>query len=809
MKISRALLLTTSSAALACFAASSAFADDGAAASSPNQLQEIVVTAQKTSEAASKVPLALSVFKGEELQEKGIIDVSKLDEVAPGLLVTSAAHGVSITLRGATNSDPTSKGTQDVAFSVDGVPIGRPQEVGTAFFDLDRIEVVRGPVGTLYGMSSTAGAINVIPNLPKDHFDASSSFEIGNYDTKRFNGMVNLPITDTIAVRLAVNTNNREGFMNPVLGTSYATPTSEAKQSSEDNWTARFTALWNFSPNGRLMFTYTGGRISGPDSTTQAIYSQLHSAHGSHRFDIYQNPMVGDSGDNDNWENYAVHLDYDAGPVHIAYVGARMIWAGNDDYSPSTGNPVSNAGNAPAGYPNAQGFNWSDYQSHVDTDSHELRLSNSKPQQLEWIVGANFWQEHNQEVDANWSTLVGAPGELGTPCPTPSLTAGCNFVNPYIVGPDQHKTQGVFATTTYHVNDAFKVIAGARFTSDSMYRNATFAGGPAPPSGWLNANGTLCGPLNGACVGPTGTGGVLNDNGSEKATKVTWRLGGEYQLSPSDMVYATVSTGYKAGGFNDYSVVTHGTSAFAPESNTNYEVGYKGRPLSNLRLTTDVYFTDYSKYQVTQPVFIAGAANISAAPFVVINTVLAPATMIGWESSATWQATPNDRLNLDLTLQNATYDKGANELGIGFNFYGQKLPWGGHTLDTAPTFAANVGYDHDWTLSNGARLTFHVNSKISSRYNETNFGFMQAAPFGPPGVVNVLFPNAYPPTLIQKSFTRSDLQLSYETADGKYKIDAFVHNLEDKVQILSPDPGNGTVRINLPRTEGLRLSMKY
>ena len=124
-------------------------------------VETIEVTATKMKGLPQNTPVALSVVGGDDLMEKGVHSVSDLQNVAPSVSIGRSSFGVNLNIRGVTTTDVTSKGEQGIAFIVDGVPIGRPREQGTAFFDISRVEILRGPQGTLYGKSSTGGVINV------------------------------------------------------------------------------------------------------------------------------------------------------------------------------------------------------------------------------------------------------------------------------------------------------------------------------------------------------------------------------------------------------------------------------------------------------------------------------------------------------------------------------------------------------------------------------------------------------------------------------------------------------------------------
>ena len=171
-----------------------------------------MVTAEKKTETASKTPVALSVFTGDTLKEAGVVSIADIQNIAPGVSMGRDNFGVNINIRGVTSTDNTSKGDEGIAFNVDGIPIGRPIEEGLSFFDVSRVEVLRGPQGTLYGKSSTGGAINVITNKPSNEFEASGDFEFGNYNARRENAVVNFPLAEQFAVRVAVNANDRDGY---------------------------------------------------------------------------------------------------------------------------------------------------------------------------------------------------------------------------------------------------------------------------------------------------------------------------------------------------------------------------------------------------------------------------------------------------------------------------------------------------------------------------------------------------------------------------------------------------------------------
>ncbi|WP_260929394.1 TonB-dependent receptor [Novosphingobium sp. 9] len=461
-------------AALAFVISGTAMAQAGTSAPTASQtdMQEIIVTAQKTSETASKTPVALSVFSGETLKDQGVTSVANISNIAPSVVVGSASQGVNIAIRGVQTTDVTSKGEQSNVFNVDGIPIGRPQMIGLAFFDLERVEVLRGPQGTLYGKSSTGGAINVITAKPKDDFEASGSVELGNFNTRRADAMINVPITDTFAVRAAVNMNKRDGYIYPVLGQQYSYKTQD-KLNDEDNWTARITGKWDYSPSGNVVLTGTFGHIGGTGSANYGIlYDRyLHDSGKSER-EVYANPMAGKLDD----DFYMINgeINQDLGPVHFTYDGAYISFKANDNKFASTGDPAGQDGTDP-------NYLWSHYVAHIKTTSHEIRFSNSSPSRLEWVIGANYYHETIPEEDQNWQTIASC---------APSLDASCNNPNPVIIGTTRHTSKGVFGQLNFHLTDNLKITGGLRYSQDHATRDATvYAGGT-----FYGADGEQCGP---------------------------------------------------------------------------------------------------------------------------------------------------------------------------------------------------------------------------------------------------------------------------------------------------------------------------
>ena len=197
-------LLLANALAMPCLA-SAALAQTAESAESDG---DIVVTATRTESLLSKTPLAVTAIKGDDLARAGISNPTQLDTAVPNLAITRY-NGLQITIRGVTSADNTEKGDPSAAFMLNGIYIARPQAQEVSFFDIDRVEVLRGPQGTLYGRNSTAGVVNVLTTRPKSTFGGSFDVSYGSYNTINANGVLNIPVGSTLTVRAAASLDSR------------------------------------------------------------------------------------------------------------------------------------------------------------------------------------------------------------------------------------------------------------------------------------------------------------------------------------------------------------------------------------------------------------------------------------------------------------------------------------------------------------------------------------------------------------------------------------------------------------------------
>ena len=694
-------------------------------------IQEVIVTARKVGEPISKTPLSITAVTGDDLRANGITNVSEIGDLVPNLVMGRDPFGVNIDIRGVTTTDQTSKGTQGIGFNVDGVPIGRPLEQGLSFFDVERVEVLSGPQGTLYGTSTTGGAINIITNKPAKDFAASVNTEFGNYNAKRSDAMVNVPVSKELAVRIAVNGDDRDGYLQPSLG---ANPGGPARNDQHDR-AGRLSALYNFSPDTSLLVATTFGNETGVGFGTVPTYGQIANGSPSQQMQVYGNPFGGNI--NDKFNSYNGEFNTLLGSAKMTVIASNSEFHARELTS-ATFDPATNSN--PLGQ--AQ-YAWRNYRGDFNESNAEMRFTNTNKSAFNWVVGANYHDEKIDESDHNLNAIVSDP----------TFANSTNGIDP--VNTTTHKSSGIFGQGTYNFTDAFSVVAGLRESKDSLTRVGTFSAGPTP--GCTN-------PFADCVGGP--------NNGSESATKLTYRLGVNYQYNPRELLYAAVATGYKPGGFNDFDPATQGVGPYIPEELTAYEIGYKGRLSDNFQFNSDLFYYDYAKDQ------ISGLTNVEG-NFVIYTRAVAT-TISGWENSLKYKMSDADQITGSLSVLHSKYGDFMAGLFENVDFTGK-------SLDKTPSATATVGYTHTTYVASGAIKTY-LGTKYSSSY-----------------VVSDLVGGVQ---YTQKAFSRSNANITYLDSSGKYSAQLFVTNIENKLQLTAAG-SNQNFTVSEPRFIGVRFGLNY
>jgi iron complex outermembrane receptor protein len=696
-------------------------------------LETVVVTANKVSQSALKVGASLSALSADDIRELGVTDAKALTDLIPNTQISQAGNSsVVVNIRGIENTNTTSLGEPAAAFHIDGIYLGRMSGAGSAFYDIERVEVLRGPQGTLYGRNANAGVVNVITKQPTRKREGYLSAEFGNLGQKRFDGAINLPVNEALALRAAFSTNRRDGFSE----TKTSANGFDENQDSIHTDSVRLQALVKFNAKNTLNLSYddSSNKTTGPNYynlTTGGIPKKL------------EDPNVLIQGRFDNKMNgYRAELKSDLGFANLNYLYGHRETKNKEDYS--TGPLILLT------------------QFKFEQDSHEIRLSSSDAKSpLQWVTGYFQYKETGTDgrLDGNFPFFFFGPnpGPFG-----PDQCGGYSSCYPGLQFLDDlvtNESKAIFGQVTYSVTDTARVIVGARRTRDQKHRDGQqmLSGGVDYDAG-NPANMVI--PLYGLA--------------SWKSS--TYKLGFEKDLSASQMFYASVSTGFKAGGFNDGDTRTTPELIYSPEKITAYEMGLNGRFFDDaLQLTSSVFHYSYSEMQKT------GIVNSQA-----LTTNTGNATVDGLELSARYRVGDAGRLDVGLGLLNAKYKDYTTPNGTDY---------AGRKLDKTPSTTLNLGYTHNWSLASGAALTGHIGTKYSSSYVTTDTGTPTAAPI----------------QFKQDSFTRSNASLTYYSANDAVDVQFYVKNIENKSQLMGSVAffNSNFGYMSEPRTFGIRSTIRF
>lgn len=629
-------------------------------AATPGKVQEVVVTAQKIKQLASKTPLALTVVGGEELKSLGVVDVRSLGDLAPSVQIGQESGKAQIAIRGVTSLDMTEKGDPSTAFHVDGAYVARPEAQLGAFYDLDRIEVLRGPQGTLYGRNATAGAINLITAKPKGKFEGRLGFEGGNYGTVRADGMINVPLNDTFSLRAAVNTNTRDSYVNPGANT--------VPMEKQDDRAARVSLLGNFGKDTSLLLTaetfHAGGHTQSPvpignfftgtwidslpfspPNTGNNIQNPVYVDRGvnAQRTATWLFKDTADAHRNNEHNSLRAELNTGIGFADLSYQLAHQTGSVNEQFN-----------GVYFGFPLT-----SDIDGESSSTSHELRLSSNGTGPWKWVAGIYAFDEKIHQVSA-YNTYITAP-------------FGSFVVNVPFDATVKNQSQAAFGQLTYSVMPDLRLTAGLRQTHDKKTGVDTLGGTPDASGAYAT--------------------GVEFDNTS-------WKLGVEKDLGRQVMAFGSVATGYKAGGFNDRS----DGGNYEPEQLTSYEAGIKGRFLDGaLQLSLSAFHYDYRDLQVNSVVCTGDDVSTCGS----LTTNAARANVNGVEAEGKWAVFDNGTVKFGLSLLEAKFKDYHPTDTVDFS---------GQRLDRAPAQTVSLGYSHTFELAGGGEWLASIGTRHSSSY---------------------------------------------------------------------------------------------
>jgi iron complex outermembrane recepter protein len=530
-----------------------------ASADDAGGLQEIVVTAQRREESAQNVPIAMSVLPGESLADKFINNVNDLQNAVPSLQVEPAfgSSQPQFRLRGVGFIDYTSNNTSPVGVSFDGVAFALPIQTQGQLFDIDRVEVLRGPQGTLYGRNTTGGEINFISNRPTAEPEAGFSLEYGSHNAINAEGFVSGAITEGLLARLSVATEQGGAWQrNRVTGQMLG---------DKDKVAVRGQLQWQ--PADALDFRL-GVHWGEDKSDEQGLYLLRPFTPGS-----------GPPAIPADTSRYAT--GWALNPVFARLIGLNANSKPGLDNSNAGADLTANIDFGGAKLTSITAYNklirreyadwdatqFADSDEYLNSDfnvfSQELRLASTGSGALQWVAGVFY---SNEDLHENfYSDLTDRLGGI-------ALTTYEQVVN----------SLGFFAQGNYQFSDAWKVTLGVREDHEArelIGLNTSFLPGV-----------------------PSFTGGALG--GSITSNLPSGKIALDYKPVADTLIYASISRGVKSGGFTAHNTLSApAADPFAPEKLTAYEIGVKSDATRTLRVNGSVFYYRYKDQQILGKVF--------------------------------------------------------------------------------------------------------------------------------------------------------------------------------------------------------------
>jgi iron complex outermembrane receptor protein len=612
---------------------------------------EIVVTARKRAEPLEKVPVAVTAQTGDDLTTKGIRTPIELARFVPSLSTTSAPgtpSSVRFNIRGQSSNGVLLTIDQATGLYVDGVNIARPNGTNAGFVDIDRVEVLKGPQGTLYGRNTTGGAVNIVTRgADFGGVHGSATAELGNYNDQRFAGAINLPIVqDVLAVRLAGQRYYREGFgVSRVTGQRLGEP--------RDQWFGRASVLFTPAKGIRSETKVELTRIRQSGDMIVARYfvpgsvgqTRVNAEAGAAGITALQQTVA--LGNTNFFANDSERLTRDNTDAFLlgetltidlsdkvqlrSITGYRHFKLDNIIDFDGSRFTVSELGTGIGGinvpqYP---------FAKKPDQDatffSQELNLSGqSFGNALNWLLGAYY---SNEQGEDNQNTLTAA---------TPTAITG--FFAPFV----KNKSWAIYSQNDIHATDRLTFTLGARYTKENRaltteHRTYSVAAGTYS-----------CFPAGFPVAGAQATSAACRFSQSVEASGWSWLGSVNYQVNDNTLVYIRAAKGFRGGGPQ---LRAPNRAPVAPETAQDFELGLKGTFFQrHLLMNLAVYRTRYSNKQ--ESVIVPGP------PAFTFFSNAASATIKGFEAEVTAKPVAGLTLGGTLTYLDGKYDSYPNAPGV-------------------------------------------------------------------------------------------------------------------------------------------------
>ncbi|PHR62101.1 MAG: hypothetical protein COA43_00195 [Robiginitomaculum sp.] len=578
-------------------------------------LDEIVVTARRVEESLQTTPVAVTALTTEMLETRQINDVDALQYSAPNVTIEplNGNSGAGVSIRGMAGVENTSASDPAVGIYVDGVYSARSSLGLLELVDVERVEVLRGPQGTLFGRNTTGGALNITSPTPDGEFSGRLTARIGEYDTRDILGHVNVPLKgEEVAARISFKHGEHSGFGQSV----YSGRELADLESNYLRGVIRFApeaAKWDLTLTGDTFTRKGNGPIAALVDVNPAGLSGAFLGYANYiPTDFYSNFSATDTFEDITAQGLSATLNATLGNVKFKSISAirsvhnNILTDVEGTPNPEIAGPYTVLPSPPLPVPGIVIPTGISYEQDNDQDkqiTQEFQLY-GKTGNLQWITGAFYFTEHNDDVTTS-STAV-------------------------TVGEIENDSFAVYGEGDFSISDDLTLNAGLRYTWDTR----------ALSMGLLAPDGTTC------TLTQSDTPGGCALSREVKYDYLSYNLGLNYEISDDVFGYVKTSRATRAGGFNHRIIAP----AYEPEEVTNYELGLKTQFLNNhVRANFSAFVMDYKNVQRTAVIVINGAPTAT-------TTNAAEAKVTGFEAEVDVVANDYFSFGGSLGLLNPEYD---------------------------------------------------------------------------------------------------------------------------------------------------------
>lgn len=748
---------------------------------------DIIVTAQGREQRLKDVPVSASVVSGATLENKDLRSLADLTARLPDVKITSGQSSDVLSIRGV-GSGQNPGLEQSVATFVDGLYRARSRAIRAAIFDVDRVEVLKGPQITFFGANAIAGALNIATRKPSATFGANGIALYGMDNEYLLEAGVTGPITDTLSVRVAGRANGRDDFVDNAAA---------AKRGHLREYTGRASFRWEPSSNFRSDIriegsssrdgtAYDGELLNCPTDTAYPAQGNLGCSEALALKSQVDDRLNRKSSIIPGYSN----LDfYELGWTNTLNLGRFTVKSVTGYYDHKSHILQDLIPVGPTG-PNNLGSLMVPANDLFHQFSQEIRLE-TKIGDLIDLLGGVYYQKSNLQTDSYADFRFLPFGSFLPPFANPAGYTAATQVAGYAVLFQKENTKSAFAAATLHPLSDLRINAGLRYTIVSKTADRNFILG-SHDGGVVSSPGAALNPaplITQQFLAANVIGGDLGafPDPKRRDKRLMPSLGVQYDVTRDVMAYATFSTGFKAGGYGGTNVIEQ----YGPEYVKAYEIGVKGSLFDHaLDLTLAAFRSDYRDLQEATIVFLPSGAVIA------VTTNAASARSQGIEFGSTWRVSPLLSFSADVAYLDSRFRNYPNGgctvlqtltqgLACSQDLSGKHRPF-------APEFSGNIGVS--LTIPTG-EYRFHIdpNAYFVTKYNQ------QAGN-------DSLY--------IQKGYAKIDLRIAFGPADGRWEIAAIGKNLTDKQTAsfrsgVTASPGSVIAFPDRGRSVALQFTFKH